>query len=158
MTTSNNIQENKYNDVINQLHDYMLNDNTIKSALNSRIDNILENSFEKPKKTFEKTIKERLSTFSPKQKDSLFWCFYILKYGETNYEMLENINIVLEKKLKMEYGKKSSIPYKIMNKMGVMKGNKTTAKGRAMEKKHEADTKNKKRKKLVRAVKKAFKE
>jgi hypothetical protein len=82
----------------------MLNENTIKSALNSRIDNILENSCTvKPNKIFEKNIKERISTFSPKQKDSLFWCFYILKYGEQKYEMLENINIVLEKRLKIEY-------------------------------------------------------
>jgi hypothetical protein len=99
---NNNIQENKYNDVINNLHDYMLNENTIRSALNSRIDNNLT----KPIKIFEKIIKERMDTFSPKQKDSLFWCFYILKYGEQNYEMLENINIVLEKKLKIDYVEK----------------------------------------------------
>lgn len=42
----------------------------------------------------------------------------------------------LEKKLKKEYGAKSAIPYKIMNKIGVMKGNKETAKGKMMEKKH----------------------
>ena len=99
---NNNIQENKYNDVINNLHDYMLNENTIKSALNSRIDNNLT----KPIKIFEKIIKGKMDTISPKQKDSLFWCFYILKYGEQNYEMLENINIVLEKKLKIDYVEK----------------------------------------------------
>lgn len=42
----------------------------------------------------------------------------------------------LEKKLKSEYGANSSVPYKIMNKMGVMKGNKETAKGKAMAKKY----------------------
>lgn len=42
----------------------------------------------------------------------------------------------LEKKLKKEYGAKSDIPYKIMNKMGVMKGNKETVKGKEMEKHH----------------------
>lgn len=42
----------------------------------------------------------------------------------------------LENKLKKEYGANSSIPYKVMNKMGVMKGSKITAKGKAMEKKH----------------------
>jgi hypothetical protein len=104
--SSYNIQENKYNDVINKLHDYMLNENTIKKSLNSRIDNILENISTKPIKKFEKNIKERMNTFSPKQKDSLFWCFYILKYGEQNYEMLENINIVLEKRLKIDYVEK----------------------------------------------------
>lgn len=43
----------------------------------------------------------------------------------------------LEAKLKKEYGADSSIPYKVMNKMGVMHGNKETAKGKAMEVKHQ---------------------
>lgn len=42
----------------------------------------------------------------------------------------------LENKLKKEYGANSSVPYKVMNKMGVMKGNKETAKGVAMDKHH----------------------
>jgi len=48
----------------------------------------------------------------------------------------------LEKKLKKEYGADSSIPYKIMNSMGVMHGNKTTEKGKMMEKKHTNDMKH----------------
>ena len=44
----------------------------------------------------------------------------------------------LENKLKKEYGAKSDIPYKVMNKMGVMKGNKETKKGREMSIKHKA--------------------
>lgn len=44
----------------------------------------------------------------------------------------------LERKLKERYGKDSSIPWKIMNKIGAMRGNKTTAKGRKMKKKHTA--------------------
>lgn len=43
----------------------------------------------------------------------------------------------LENKLKKEYGANSKIPYKIMNKMGVMNGSKETAKGKEMEKKHQ---------------------
>lgn len=42
----------------------------------------------------------------------------------------------LEKKLKAEYGKNSKIPFKVMNSMGVMHGNKVTSNGRAMEAKH----------------------
>jgi hypothetical protein len=45
----------------------------------------------------------------------------------------------LEAKLKKEYGAKSSIPYKAMNSIGAMHGNKETAKGAAMEKKHVKD-------------------
>jgi len=43
----------------------------------------------------------------------------------------------LEKKLKAEYGQNSKIPYKVMNKIGAMRGNKVTKKGLAMQKKHE---------------------
>ena len=47
----------------------------------------------------------------------------------------------LEKKLKKEYGAKSDIPYKVMNSLGVMHGNKETKKGRNEEKKHDAKSK-----------------
>lgn len=45
----------------------------------------------------------------------------------------------LEDKLKKEYGADSKIPYKVMNKIGAMRGNRETPKGRAMEAKHAAD-------------------
>lgn len=45
----------------------------------------------------------------------------------------------LEKKLKARYGADSSIPYKIMNARGYMRGNKETKAGRAAQKKHEHD-------------------
>lgn len=47
----------------------------------------------------------------------------------------------LENKLKKRYGKNSKTPYKIMNAIGAMKGNKETAKGKAMAAKHKKDTK-----------------
>lgn len=50
----------------------------------------------------------------------------------------------LEQKLKKEYGEKSNIPYKVMNKLGYMKGNKETKKGRVAEKKHAMAAKMKK--------------
>lgn len=43
----------------------------------------------------------------------------------------------LEAKLKAEYGSNSATPYKIMNAIGAMHGNKETAKGRAMQRKHD---------------------
>ena len=42
----------------------------------------------------------------------------------------------LEEKLKQRYGAKSAVPYKIVNAIGAMRGNKETAKGRSMQKKH----------------------
>ena len=44
----------------------------------------------------------------------------------------------LEAKLRQEYGANSATPFKIMNAMGAMRGNKETAKGAAMEAKHNA--------------------
>lgn len=54
----------------------------------------------------------------------------------------------LEEKLKAEYGANSKIPYAIMNKLGAMRGNRETAKGRAMQAKHERDTAHKRGGKL----------
>ncbi len=45
----------------------------------------------------------------------------------------------LEDKLKTEYPNDPAAPYKVMNKIGAMKGNKVTSKGIAMEKKHAFD-------------------
>lgn len=58
----------------------------------------------------------------------------------------------LEKKLKAEYGAKSKIPFMVMNKLGAMRGNKETAKGRAMERKHlDKETMARIRQKAMRA-------
>lgn len=47
----------------------------------------------------------------------------------------------LEAKLRAEYGNNAHAIYGTMNKLGAMHGNKITAKGREMERKHEADMK-----------------
>jgi hypothetical protein len=48
----------------------------------------------------------------------------------------------LEEKLKREYGADSATPYKVMNAIGAMKGNRETPKGRAMQAKHDRDARN----------------
>ena len=40
----------------------------------------------KPKDVPIKRHKQLDTTYKPKQKDSLFWCFYILKNGYFNYD------------------------------------------------------------------------
>ena len=42
-------------------------------------------------------------TFFPDVHDSLFWSFYIMKNGQEAYETLGKINIVIERKIKIEY-------------------------------------------------------
>lgn len=44
--------------------------------------------------------------------------------------------VFLEKKLKKEYGNDKHAIYGTMNKIGAMKGNKETKKGKKMEKEH----------------------
>lgn len=50
-------------------------------------------------------VKRKKETmYRPKQKDSLFWCFYILKHGLSNYEMeINNQYFVVEKNEKFKY-------------------------------------------------------
>ena len=48
--------------------------------------------------------KKKDAMYKPKQKDSLFWCFYILKNGYFNYEMeINNQYFVVEKNEKFKY-------------------------------------------------------
>jgi hypothetical protein len=55
---------------------------------------IKTNKYERKKETI----------YKPKQKDSLFWCFYILKNGFFNYEMeINNQYFVVEKNEKFKY-------------------------------------------------------
>lgn len=49
----------------------------------------------------------------------------------------------LEKKLSSEYGGNKHAVYGTMNRIGAMKGSKTTPKGREMEAKHRRDMKKK---------------
>ena len=56
--------------------------------------------------TNNKELKQKKEkTFDPflNQKDSLFWCFYVLFFGLDKYEMLGNQHFVEEKKIKFEY-------------------------------------------------------
>lgn len=57
--------------------------------------------------------------------------------------MTTNMPAFLEQKLKKEYGDNPHAIYGTMNSLGVMHGNKETAKGRREEKKHARDAKSK---------------
>ena len=74
------------------------NSNNISNTI-SNIDSNINNS------NINKNSKKS-TIFVPNEKDKLFWCFYIIKYGIIAYEMVENKNIVFEKKIKIEYVEK----------------------------------------------------
>jgi hypothetical protein len=99
MNQQNN--NNNYNRVLQNLQDYMLNDLNIQKITDNTLSNIsLSNKNDEPTKKFDKQPRE---FFIPKQKDSLFWCFYILKNGQEKYEDIDStgITIVTEKQLKI---------------------------------------------------------
>jgi hypothetical protein len=92
-----------YNHVFNNLQDYMLDESNIRKSLEMKMTTNKE-TFKS--KNEDKNIKPKTSIFVPREKDSLFWCFYIMKHGDTKYEMLEHKNILTEKKIKIEYVEK----------------------------------------------------
>ena len=110
--SSNNNSNNLFN--IDALSTYMLNlqnlNKIIKNGANC--DNIRKAS-SKQTNRFNKAVNKDESsssssssqgdTFFPDVHDSLFWSFYIMKNGQEAYESLGKINIVIERKIKIEY-------------------------------------------------------
>jgi hypothetical protein len=103
----NNDNKEIYNDVLNHLQDYILYENNIQRALQHKMVNNNSNfknmsCSHKPEKNF----KEKQQIFVPREKDTLFWCFYIMKHGESKYETLYSKNEVFASQLKIEYVEK----------------------------------------------------
>lgn len=97
--------------VITSLQDYMLNEKNISNYLKETFEPIKKNNKnnKNESKIFEQNCKEKNiqnNFFIPTQKDSLFWCFYIMKNGEVKYELLGQITLICEKNLKIEYVEK----------------------------------------------------
>jgi len=95
-----------YNDVINSLQDYMLDEANIKRALEMKLESrnkpIIKSKGDN--KDTNKPLKPAL--FVPREKDTLFWCLYVMKHGDAKYDMIEHKNIITEKKIKIEYVEK----------------------------------------------------
>ena len=100
-----------YNNVLHELQYYILNDENIQKSLRMKINN---NDKEKNDKQNNKNEHDNKSNAKkvccikkpdiivPNEQDTLFWCFYIIKNGETNYELLNNKNSLLAKQQKIE--------------------------------------------------------
>jgi hypothetical protein len=74
-------------------------DDDIAKRVSHKSDTIADVAVKQPPK-----IKKKETMYKPKQKDSLFWCFYILKNGYFNYEMeINNQYFVVEKAEKFKY-------------------------------------------------------
>lgn len=84
---------NRNYETINDLSNFMLNEKTI---------NNFDKRVLKRNTTIEKNIPVTLDNiFFPKEKDQLFWCFYILHYGMDKYHLITN-KYSEEKKIKIK--------------------------------------------------------
>jgi hypothetical protein len=109
--------------ILNELKDYMFDSKNLrlftKHNINIEIklqENQLNNFFTSSgnnnngnkivnKSTIMKPeIIKKDTIYKPRQKDSLFWCFYIIKYGFSKYEMeIGNQHFVVERQEKFRY-------------------------------------------------------
>jgi hypothetical protein len=85
-----------YNDLISNLQNYMLNTDKM-----SKFNNL---NYPTCKKSIDVNIVKNINNnnnifFNPNLKDSLFWCLFFIK----NSNVPDNINLVVEKKYKIEY-------------------------------------------------------
>jgi hypothetical protein len=92
-------------DYISNFEPYILNTNNIQNYLKYKLKSFQNDN----KKNDIKNIPEQLpksnikpSFFIPKEQDSLFWCYYIIKNGDIKYETLNNRNLLITKQLKIE--------------------------------------------------------
>jgi len=85
---------------------YILNDNNIISYLKYKLINTSINTTIKTNNKLETEIKSKHakeSIFFPREQDSLFWCYYIISSGESNYEMMNVKNSLIAKQIKINY-------------------------------------------------------
>lgn len=106
MNFIHNLQPPDYNDVFTKLQDYILTDQTMKKAIRFAPEASSNKKKQNTRIRPETVTKPTDAIFEPREKDSLFWCFYIMKHGQTAYDMLDHRNFVVEKKLKIEYVEK----------------------------------------------------
>ena len=96
-----------YNNVFNELQDYILNEENMKRSLEMKIyNNNNNNKTNHNNKSYLQTEKlqteKKNALFIPNQQDSLFWCFYVMKQGDVKYETLPNKNSLVAKQIKIE--------------------------------------------------------
>jgi len=98
---------NAYNHVIDDLQNYMFTSKNIVRYLKnisptSTPTSLIASSLKLPEASTIKTP-QKLTLFYPKQKDTLFWCFYAMKHGIDRYDMLDNTHFIVEKQEKFKY-------------------------------------------------------
>jgi len=90
-------------ELINKLQKFSLDERVIESSLKMKMESQPRQFVAKEQFKMVKPINK---IYIPGEKDTLFWCFFIMKHGDLQYEMIDNKNIVVEKKNKIEYVEK----------------------------------------------------
>lgn len=115
----NEDEKHQLYNILNELKDYMFDSKNLRQFTKHNIDFVsltddVSNNSNIKIKNYSKQNKPSListptnikneSIYKPKKKDSLFWCFYIIKYGISKYEMeIGNQYFVIEKQEKIKY-------------------------------------------------------
>lgn len=94
-------EDDIYQNFVKHVQDYMFNNTNICRSLECRLHD--QYNTKKIKQQVEKIENINKNIFIPSDSDSLFWCLYIIKNGLSNYTQLTNRNLIVEKKLKIEY-------------------------------------------------------
>jgi hypothetical protein len=90
-----------YNDVLDELQYYILNEENMKKSLEIKIS--CDAKEKQPRPSIVSLTKIQNKIFVPREKDTLFWCFYILKNGDAKYETMYNRNDIVARQMKIEY-------------------------------------------------------
>lgn len=97
-----------YNDVFNQLQDYILNEKNMQKSLEFKIQykgrdkNNVKVKYDRNNAIATSQLHNKKSDiFIPNQQDTLFWCFYIIKFGDVKYETSSK-NSLIAKQLKID--------------------------------------------------------
>jgi hypothetical protein len=94
-------EDDLYQNFVKHVQDYMFNNTSMCKSLECKLHNQYTNK--KTKLQSEKMESVNKNIFIPSDSDSLFWCLYIIKNGISNYIQLTNRNMIVEKKMKIDY-------------------------------------------------------
>ena len=94
----------KYNIVVSSLQNYIFTEQNMGVALKPTTPTTtqLKPKISRDAKSNDAALKTRERFFIPRQKDTLFWCFYIIKNGFSKYEM-EPTSYIKERNEKIKY-------------------------------------------------------
>mgnify|MGYP000538339912 FL=1 len=108
---------NQTSNLFNQLNKYALDNNNIQQFMMHQYFKEKAKIYNKihPKK--EDKSKKNEDFFIPDEKDSIFWCWFIFKYGFSEYEILKKNTFTTEKEYKINFIEKMRKGKHILKKL-----------------------------------------